>query len=249
MPHISCTTRPMLLLSLYYILAYAALPTNTFVLNDAHRHIHNYSTIDTRTSDKILSLFSPRSWKQLQLFHLGRHARLMNSSSSASSVESHSSKFPELIELMTNELAKMNMLMSRDVFAVSVRENSSSLKQLYSQIVKNVEIRESSISDAGLGLFATKNIKAGSIVSFYPAHALGIDTGDEQVFVSSNDADRAHFRSHPCIKSCYLHCTDQPIFNRPSFVATGADGRDENPLEDYPIFLDVNPNRDLVPGW
>uniref|UniRef100_A0A6U5LM47 SET domain-containing protein n=1 Tax=Corethron hystrix TaxID=216773 RepID=A0A6U5LM47_9STRA len=170
MPHISCTTRPMLLLSLYYILAYAALPTNTFVLNDAHRHIHNYSTIDTRTSDKILSLFSPRSWKQLQLFHLGRHARLMNSSSSASSVESHSSKFPELIELMTNELAKMNMLMSRDVFAVSVRENSSSLKQLYSQIVKNVEIRESSISDAGLGLFATKNIKAGSIVSFYPAH-------------------------------------------------------------------------------
>mmetsp|Transcript_17973 Transcript_17973/g.48870 ORF Transcript_17973/g.48870 Transcript_17973/m.48870 type:complete len:371 (-) Transcript_17973:68-1180(-) len=44
--------------------------------------------------------------------------------------------------------------------------------------IRAVEVKESSIAGAGLGLFVkNKAIKAGTIVSFYPAHTLGIDLG------------------------------------------------------------------------
>lgn len=51
-----------------------------------------------------------------------------------------------------------------------------------------VEVKESSISGAGLGLFAKKNIKAGTIVSFYPAHTIGIILGDSIRRISRNDS-------------------------------------------------------------
>ena len=40
--------------------------------------------------------------------------------------------------------------------------------------IRSVEVRESSVPGAGLGLFARENIKGGTIVAFYPAHVLGM---------------------------------------------------------------------------
>jgi hypothetical protein len=46
------------------------------------------------------------------------------------------------------------------------------------QRIRSVEIKASSIPGGGLGLFAKEKIKAGTIISFYPAHSLGIDMSD-----------------------------------------------------------------------
>jgi hypothetical protein len=40
--------------------------------------------------------------------------------------------------------------------------------------MRSVEVRESSLPGAGLGLFATSGIRSGTIVTFYPVHAIGI---------------------------------------------------------------------------
>ncbi|KAL3940306.1 MAG: hypothetical protein SGBAC_005133 [Bacillariaceae sp.] len=120
----------------------------------------------------------------------------------------------------------------------------SQLKTLNSQIVKSIEVKESSIPGAGLGLFATKNIKAGSIVSFYPAHTLGIEHEDEFLFVSNNDQNRDYFLKNPPDASSFLHATDQPIFNRPSIMAATAPE-----IKTAPLYLDVNPHRPVSPAW
>ena len=44
--------------------------------------------------------------------------------------------------------------------------------------INAVEVKESSIPGAGFGLFAKKQIKAGTIISLYPVHTLGIDLGE-----------------------------------------------------------------------
>lgn len=41
--------------------------------------------------------------------------------------------------------------------------------------MNNVHVKPSNIANAGMGLFATKNIKKGSIVSFYPVDSIGIE--------------------------------------------------------------------------
>ena len=119
-------------------------------------------------------------------------------------------------------------------------ESSPVLKTFYSKLRKNVEIKESSIPGAGLGLFAKKAMKANTIVSFYPAHALGFDSeGIDSSFVSEGEEDQDYFINNPSTKSAYLHCTDQPIFERSSLLTTIPE----------PLYLDVNPQRKIMDGW
>lgn len=136
-------------------------------------------------------------------------------------------------EQLRQGLAKMNVTMTLEFFL-----SSPALKQFYTKLVKNIEVRESSIPGAGLGLFATKAMKANTIVSFYPAHALGIDSASS--FVTATADDEQYFASNPCSKSTYLHCTDQPIFARSSLLAA---------TSTEPLYLDVNPMRPIVDGW
>jgi len=164
-------------------------------------------------------------------------------SAAASTDQTESSSTTDNIakeEILRHGLAKMHVVMTPEFFAASPL-----LKQFYSKLCKSIEVQPSSIPGAGLGLFAKKNIKANTIVSFYPCHALGVDTGaSSSSFVTLDDeADRRYFASHPSHQSGYLHCTDQPIFERPSILGNN------NNQQQEPLYLDVNPERDLVPGW
>eukprot|EP00980_Cylindrotheca_fusiformis_P007528 scaffold1561_cov129-Cylindrotheca_fusiformis.AAC.20 len=145
-----------------------------------------------------------------------------------------------LTDKLLSGLERMDRVMSPDF----LDQCGGSLKQLNSNIVKSVKVAESSIPEAGKGLFATKNIKAGTIVSFYPAHTLGVEYGDESFFVTLSDADRNYFNDCPPHASSYLHATDQPIFKRHSVIADlGAE------VSHLPLYLDVNPNREVSPAW
>lgn len=137
-------------------------------------------------------------------------------------------------ERLQKGLAKMDLIMTPNFF-----DSSPVLKPFYENIKKNIEIRESTIPGAGLGLFAKKAMKANTIVSFYPAHALGVDN-DITGFISLQESDVKYFAKNPSNKSSYLHCTDQPIFERKSLL---------DDLVEEPIYLDVNPNREVVDGW
>ena len=126
-------------------------------------------------------------------------------------------------EILRRGLAKMSVVMTPEFFAASPL-----LKQFYSKLCKSIQVQPSSIPGAGLGLFAKKNIKAHTIVSFYPCHALGVDSGASSgsSFVTLDDeADRQYFASHPSHQSGYLHCTDQPIFERTSILAATTTSR------------------------
>lgn len=138
---------------------------------------------------------------------------------------------------LNDALSRMDKVMTADFFL-----SLPSLKQMYGKATKNVVVKNSSIPGAGKGLFATKNIKAGSICCFYPAHTLGIELGDRQLWVSANESDREYFSKNPPGSSSYLHATDQPIFDRPSILADIAP-------ELHLIYLDVNPNKEVDPLW
>ena len=127
------------------------------------------------------------------------------------------------------------------IMTPEIWQSSPQLKTMYTQMIKNVEIKESSIAGAGLGVFAKKNIKSGTIVSFYPAHALGIDDGDTPSFVCL-PRDDDYFQSHPSTESSYLHCTDQPLFQRKSLLQQQASSLSLSDAEIPPLFLDANPN-------
>lgn len=140
----------------------------------------------------------------------------------------------EMKGMLQDALSKMAVVMSEEFY-----ERDTTLKQFYSKIVKNIEIKESPIPQAGLGLFAKKPIKANTIVSLYPCHSLGIDRDSDFVFVSSSE-DMAYFVENPSFRSIYLHCTDQPLFQRPSVLGQ---------YDPTPLYLDVNPNRNLSDAW
>lgn len=160
-------------------------------------------------------------------------------------------------EICPEALRKMETIMKNsgeDFFCSSSSSSSGSntLKQMYVQISKHVEIKPSSIKNAGLGLFAKKNIKANTIVSFYPAHALGIEfpIPQGQLFFS-NPEHRDYFAQNPSNgESPYLHVADQPIFNRPSILTSSSDPKLKEQSTTHPIYLDVNPqDKSLTKFW
>jgi hypothetical protein len=54
-----------------------------------------------------------------------------------------------------------------------------SVRDLFRNCIERVEVKTSSIPNAGRGLFAVQDIPAGQIVSFYPVHTLGVTLPDD----------------------------------------------------------------------
>ena len=79
----------------------------------------------------------------------------------------------------------------------------------------------------GLGLFAATNLAANTVATFYPVHSLGV--GD---FGAALKEDTEYFASLPGPSEYRMQPLHQSL-------------RDWAPN----LFIDVNPNREHVPGW
>ena len=121
--------------------------------------------------------------------------------------------------------------------------------------IRSVEVRESSVPGAGLGLFARENIKGGTIVAFYPAHALGMTMTDAQGYgtvrrvgrdasgtvTSDVDSDGDEEGNHRDRDEAYLH---HLLGKRPLM---GADVAGD--LGGGTLFVDVDLGREGSPGF
>ena len=160
------------------------------------------------------------------------------------------------LSLLSNGLHKTSIAMNKDT-SDQVFKSTPSLQRLRRQVQQLTHIGPSSLGDhAGLGLFAAKNIKAGTIVGLYPAHALGyelvvpINDGemnednvqDLSMFLGGNEEDEKYFSNNPHGNSPYLHATDQPLFQRPSLLSSLFDEGNKDEMSP-PLYLDVNPTR------
>eukprot|EP00547_Thalassionema_nitzschioides_P008133 CAMPEP_0194227894 /NCGR_PEP_ID=MMETSP0156-20130528/43095_1 /TAXON_ID=33649 /ORGANISM="Thalassionema nitzschioides, Strain L26-B" /LENGTH=327 /DNA_ID=CAMNT_0038960391 /DNA_START=35 /DNA_END=1018 /DNA_ORIENTATION=+ len=124
----------------------------------------------------------------------------------------------------------------------------NNLNQLYKKCLKSVKVDESSIEGAGMGLFATKNIKAGSIISLYPVHAVGVtsetETSTTTTYTALRSDDQSYFDDdgRNTQTADYVHFL---IGSRPF----GGNSKSIPFREDETLFVDVNPNRAVSSPW
>ena len=89
---------------------------------------------------------------------------------------------------------------------------------------------------AGTGLFAARDLPAGTLVALYPAHAIG--RGEQNVFYDTN---RDYFKKQASSGS--LRPYRQNVLGDRSLFGVANDQ-----IED-PFFIDANPEQALVDGW
>ena len=92
---------------------------------------------------------------------------------------------------------------------------------------------------AGTGLFAARDLPAGTLVALYPAHAIG---RGEQIVSYDTDTDyfKKQMSSGPAVDSCpyrQIVLGDRSLF-----------GVANDQIED-PFYIDANPEQPLVDGW
>ncbi|CAB9520245.1 expressed unknown protein [Seminavis robusta] len=121
-----------------------------------------------------------------------------------------------------------------------------------------LRVGPSSIPGAGSGVFATKNIKAGTIVSLFPVHGIGLEQFDDtNAIVAATEEDHAYFHPLDDENDCgdedvdadaenvassnhnYLHYL---IGSRPLCGFRAAD-------HDATLYIDVNPNKSVQEPW
>ena len=112
------------------------------------------------------------------------------------------------------------------------------LRSFYKEtLASSIVVAGSTIEAAGQGLFAARDIKAGSIVTLYPIHTMGInffDGGSEWVALDSDDQDY------------FMAASEHEAPNYSLFLLGN---RAKEAEFDGAMIVDCNPNREDESGW
>jgi hypothetical protein len=139
---------------------------------------------------------------------------------------------------MTLALKRVNRLMARD-------NDNVILRQFLDDCANHCEIAPSTLANAGRGLFATRPVPAGTIITLYPAHFLGLemDTAHNHDLyhcrVFSSNADQLYFEQH-----------DYESETGNNLLVLQEDRKAVVPsLPRAILHLDVNPEQPTAPAW
>ena len=108
------------------------------------------------------------------------------------------------------------------------------LRSLFKMCEESVEVATSSIPAAGNGLFASQNVKAGTIISMYPVHFMGVNFADGTSFMQGPEG-------YDYTKSKYVMSL---IGNRPLL---DIDLKED--FDDGMGFVDADPTRSVHKAW
>ena len=137
---------------------------------------------------------------------------------------------------LSDALWNVNYIMSPEFWKAST---TPTVLQLFYEktLATNGRTKESTIPQAGRGLFAARDLKAGSIVALYPVHTMGINLfqgGSEWVALDSSDQDY------------FMAASENDLPNYSLFLLGN---RVEEAKFDGTMIVDCNPNRRDLTGW
>jgi hypothetical protein len=119
--------------------------------------------------------------------------------------------------------------------------SSLAMSSLFQGKKSVVTVSQSSVPGGGMGLFAQQDIEAGTIISLYPVHGLGVDFGESSMVMGLDPSDQDYFDNNP--KDDYLLYL---IGSRP----LGKTTKMADVFGDAPLFVDFNPSRGpTTPHW
>jgi len=120
----------------------------------------------------------------------------------------------------------------------------ANLRNLYKNCSKSVKIAPSSIPGAGTGLFAVKNIMAGTIICFYPVDGIGVDCDISSTFTALDPEGQLYFDGDEVQTANYIHYL---IGSRPLISDNGISK--QMLFQGETLFIDVNPNNPVSAPW
>ena len=137
---------------------------------------------------------------------------------------------------LSDALWNMNYLMDPEFWSASTTPDV--LRSFHAEMASSVVTKASTIQAAGQGLFAARDIKAGSIATLYPIHTMGVnffDGGSEWVALERDDQDY------------FVAASENDAPNYSLFLLGN---RPEEAEFDGAMIVDCNPNRpDRTAGW
>ncbi len=110
------------------------------------------------------------------------------------------------------------------------------LRHMFRQCEESVRVDQSTIPAAGLGLFASRGVPVGSVLTFYPVHALGLNFRDGSTYLHSREG-------HDHIKFVYVLSL---VGNRPIMGIDLDEGFDGMGFGDA---IPDDPDRASSPAW
>lgn len=135
------------------------------------------------------------------------------------------------LKVLDAALRKMSAIQTNYVF-------DSSIKDM-------VEVKESTIAGAGLGLFAKEKIEAGTLVAFYPVHVIGINLEEKVRRVSLDTCDAN--QEHIILENYDMSSNEYVQYVPGNRRLMGADIQKD--LHGQSIFLDVDLSQPNAPTW